>query len=93
MLTQQEVAFKKTASLKGQTLPVLIDRPAGRDLEDGYVARATSQAPDIDSITLVHSTAELHPGQLLNVRITGSEGYDLLAELPRQKSRGLPVLK
>jgi ribosomal protein S12 methylthiotransferase len=93
MLTQQKVAFKKMAALKGQTVPVLIDRPAGRDLEDGYVARATSQAPDIDSITLVHTDTELHPGQLLDVRITGSEGYDLLAELPRKKARGLPVLK
>ncbi|HZZ41905.1 MAG TPA: 30S ribosomal protein S12 methylthiotransferase RimO [Tepidisphaeraceae bacterium] len=93
MLTQQKVAFAKTASLRGQTIQVLIDRPAGRDLEDGYVARSTAQAPDIDSTTLVHTNTELHPGQLLDVRITGADGYDLLAELPRKKSRGLTVIK
>jgi ribosomal protein S12 methylthiotransferase len=93
MLAQQEIAFRKTAAMKGKTIQVLVDRPAGRDPEDGYVARSTAQAPDIDSITLVHADAELHPGQLLDVRVTSSEGYDLIAEIPRKKARGLPVVK
>ena len=53
MLAQQEVAFAKAKSMVGQTIEVLIDRPAGRDEEDGYVARSQSQAPDIDSVTFV----------------------------------------
>jgi ribosomal protein S12 methylthiotransferase len=93
MLTQQDVVFKRLKSQRGQTVDLLVDRPAGRDLEDGYVARSTAQAPEIDSVTLLHSPTELHPGQLLTARITGSDGYDLTAEPLRSKSRGLTVIK
>src|SRR3982751_5689862 len=37
MLAQQEVAFEKAKSMVGKSIDVLIDRPAGRDAEDGYV--------------------------------------------------------
>ena len=91
MLTQQEVAFARARQMVGQTIEVLIDRPAGRDAEDGYVARSAAQAPDIDSVTYV-TGPELHPGQLVNVKVTGFEAYDLVAEVPRPKRRGLTVL-
>src|SRR5947207_11784277 len=40
MLAQQQVAFAKAKSMKGKTIEVLVDRPAGRDAaEDGWVAR------------------------------------------------------
>jgi ribosomal protein S12 methylthiotransferase len=74
MLAQQDVAFAKAAAMAGSTVQVLIDRTAGAD----FIARHAGQAPDIDSITHV-SGRGLHPGQLLNVKITGSRGYDLLA--------------
>lgn len=92
MLAQQEVAFKKAGSLRDQTIEVLVDRPAGRDEEDGWVARHAGQAPDIDSNTLVHAEG-LHPGQLAQVKVVGASGYDLYAELPKKKSRGLKVIK
>ncbi len=44
MLAQQEVAFAKAKSMKGKTIEVLIDRPAGRDAEDGFVARSAAGA-------------------------------------------------
>src|SRR5687768_5337924 len=69
MLAQQEVAFAKSAKKVGETIQVLMDRPAGRDEEDGYVARSQSQAPDIDSVTFVHGRG-LHPGQILDVKVT-----------------------
>jgi hypothetical protein len=59
----------------GQTAEVPIDRPAGRDEEDGYVARTSAQAPDIDSVTFVQGP-NLHPGQLVNVKITDYPNYD-----------------
>jgi ribosomal protein S12 methylthiotransferase len=92
MLAQQKVAFSKVAGMKGQTVEVLIDRPAGRDAEDGFVGRTKSQAPEIDSTTLVHGT-DLHPGQMASVKVTGAEGYDLVAEVPMKRSRGLKVLR
>jgi ribosomal protein S12 methylthiotransferase len=94
MLAQQEVAFAKAKRTVGQTVEVLIDRPAGRDEEDGYVARTQAQAPDIDSVTFVHGNGtELHPGQVLSVKVKDFQAYDLVAEVPRKRSRSLAVVK
>src|SRR5947207_2325729 len=79
MLAQQQVAFAKAKSMIGKTIEVLIDRPAGRDEEDGYVARSQSQAPDIDSVIFV-SGENLHAGQLVTVKVTDYQNYDLVAE-------------
>jgi ribosomal protein S12 methylthiotransferase len=91
MLTQQEVAFAKSKSRVGQTMQVLIDRPAGRDAEDGFVARHQGQAPDIDSCVFLHGD-DLHTGQLVNARITDFQAYDLVAEIATKKSRSLKVI-
>lgn len=92
MLAQQEVAFAKAKSMVGQTVEVLIDRPAGRDKEDGWVARTAGQAPDIDSVTYLYASTELHTGQLVNAKVTDFQGYDLVAELPKKRARALSVL-
>ena len=93
MLAQQDVAFAKAKSMVGKPIEVLIDRPAGRDEEDGYVARSQAQAPDIDSCVFVNGNGtEPHPGQLMNVRVTDYQNYDLVAEVPRKKSRSLKVV-
>ena len=92
MLAQQQVAFAKAGAQVGKTIEVLIDRAAGRDAADGFVARNQSQAPDIDSATFVHGS-DLHPGQLVNVKVTDYQGYDLVAQVPAKRSRGLSVLK
>lgn len=91
MLAQQQVAFARAKKMKGQKLEVLIDRPAGRDAEDGYVGRSQSQAPEIDSVTFI-AAADLHPGQTVQAKITGADGYDLLAELSQKKSKSLKVI-
>jgi ribosomal protein S12 methylthiotransferase len=91
MLTQQQVAFAKARREVGQTIEVLIDRPAGRDQEDGWVARSQSQAPDIDSVTFVRD-CQLHAGQLAHVTVTGHQDYDLIAEIAKQKRQRLTVL-
>jgi len=91
MSVQQQIAFAKAEAQVGQSVQVLIDRQAGRDVSDGWVARMASQAPDIDSITLVQET-KLHAGQLLDVQITEARGYDLIAKIPRKRSRSLSVV-
>ena len=78
-------------TMVGKTIEVLIDRPAGRDEVDGFVARSQSQAPDIDSVVLV-SGGDLHPGQILSVLVKDYQAYDLVAELPRRPNRKLDVL-
>jgi len=92
MLAQQEVAFAKARAQVGRTIEVLIDRPAGRDPEDGFVGRTQSQAPDIDSVVFVRNE-KLHPGQFVNVKVTDFQAYDLVGELVRKRSRALAVLK
>ncbi|MGH7213917.1 MAG: 30S ribosomal protein S12 methylthiotransferase RimO [Tepidisphaeraceae bacterium] len=91
MLAQQDVAFARSKSMVGKTIDVLIDRPAGRDEEDGWVARSQFQAPDIDSVVFMHGKG-LHAGQLVQARITDFQAYDLVAELPRTKARSLKVV-
>ena len=52
------------------------------------------QAYDIDSVTFVGSHgAELHPGQMIGVKVTDFQAYDLVAEVPRKRSRSLAVVK
>ncbi len=91
MKAQQKVAFARARTMHGKTIEVLVDKPAGRDDEDGWVSRSQSQAPEIDSHVLVHA-AKLHAGRLLDVRVTGAEGYDLLAEPAARKGRSLKVV-
>jgi ribosomal protein S12 methylthiotransferase len=92
MLTQQRIAFAKAQATVGQTIEVMIDRPAERSApESRFVARSQSQAPDIDSCVYVRGKS-LHPGRILNVAVTDSRGYDLVAQVPKATSTRLPVL-
>lgn len=89
MLAQQRIAFERARRMKGRQLEVLIDQPTE---EAGvWVGRSQSQAPEIDSTVLVRA-ARLHAGQFLTVRITGSDGYDLLALPMAKRGRPLPLL-
>ena len=95
MLAQQEVAFAKSRSMIGELVEVLIDRagvPASAGMSSACVARHQGQAPDIDSVVHV-SGRELHAGQLVNVRVTDYQAYDLVARAPARKSRSLRVLR
>jgi ribosomal protein S12 methylthiotransferase len=92
MLAQQEVVFARNKKRLGETLEVMIERPAGRDIEDGYVARHAGQAPDIDSVVFVTSRDPLHPGQIASVKVTDFQAYDLVGQVPQPKSRKLPVM-
>lgn len=78
MLAQQEIAFDNARRALGRTVEVLIDArdgPSGRRA----TARTAGQAPEIDSTVLLHGD-DLRPGMFVKARITGFEGYDLVAE-------------
>jgi ribosomal protein S12 methylthiotransferase len=83
MLVQQKVAFAKAKKMIGQQIKLLIDRRAGRDIEDGWIARSTSQAPEIDSVTYVtdNPAANLRPGMLIDATISDYQAYDLIATI------------
>jgi len=76
MQAAAEVAHERTRRCVGRTLTVLVDGP---DAEGNLVARHGGQAPEVDSaVRLPAGTAET--GEFFTVRVTGADGYDLLAE-------------
>jgi ribosomal protein S12 methylthiotransferase len=87
MMAQQRIAFAKACQKIRQTAEVLIDRAA--DKKGKWIGRTSGQAPEIDSVTFV-SGPDLHAGKLLSTKVCGSDGYDLVAEIP--KSRSLKVV-
>ncbi len=44
-----------------------------------YRGRCYHQAPQVDSITYVHSREKLAPGELIRCTIVDADGYDLIA--------------
>ena len=78
MLIQQEIAFEKADEKVGMTVPVIIE---GR-LDDGaLVGRTYMDAPDVDGYVFIDSDKDLMSGTIMNVRITGSNEYDLIGEV------------
>ena len=75
MRLQREIAAELGKSQVGRTQRVLVDEPG--------VARGQADAPDIDGRVYLPITAPV--GEFTEVRITGSEEYDLLA-LPSGQS-------
>jgi ribosomal protein S12 methylthiotransferase len=72
MALQREIAIAAGSAQVGRTLRVLVDAPG--------VARGEADAPDIDG--RIHVPQDLAVGEFADVRITGAEGYDLLAGVP-----------
>ncbi|MCB1280590.1 MAG: radical SAM protein, partial [Salinibacterium sp.] len=92
MALQQALAFEQAEFLadqfdpedpadSGLRLDVLIESAAGVS-EDGtpvYKGRAYFQAPQIDSVVLVHSLEKLPIGDFTRCAVVDSDGYDLIA--------------
>lgn len=81
MELQQGIAFEKAEEQIGRRLRVLITAydPGAKH----YIARSYMDAPEIDSFVYVNagSRRNLLAGDMRQVRITGSRGYDLIGEL------------
>jgi ribosomal protein S12 methylthiotransferase len=75
---QSHLIQKKQQALVGSKIIVMVDGCSAQE-NKLLLARSTMQAPEVDGyIRLHHETAK--PGDFLSVRITGFDGYDLLAE-------------
>lgn len=70
MKLQQRIAREISEAQVGKTLRALVDQP--------LVARAAVDAPDIDGRILLSRPAPV--GEFVDVRITGTQVYDLLGE-------------
>ncbi len=73
MALQQEIAFEIAAGKKGSVMRVIID---GED-EDYYIGRSEFDSPEVDCNVLVEKGTQLEYGNIYNIEITGSCGFDL----------------
>jgi len=105
MLAQQGIAFENAKFVAEQhsQFDVLIESAAATDgvatpgvAEAGrlYTGRCYHQAPQVDSLTYVHSARELAPGELVRCTIVDTDGYDLIARPTEELERtvALPVM-
>ena len=76
MAHQQAISTERLALKVGKELDVLIDEVD----EDGAVGRSSADAPEIDGSVFVDSAAPLKPGDIVRVRVTDSDEYDLWAD-------------
>jgi ribosomal protein S12 methylthiotransferase len=77
MEAQQQVAFEWGQRQVGKELEVLIDGP-DPEVPNHALARSYADAPDIDGLVRVKGK-KLHAGDLLRVKVTAADGYDLVA--------------
>jgi ribosomal protein S12 methylthiotransferase len=78
---QQRIVLSRNRGRRGEVVPVMVDGPSPEsDLV--WQGRLAGQAPDIDSIVVLDDAdpSALVPGQVIQARISGASGYDLVAQ-------------
>lgn len=89
MLAQQEIAFHAAGEQVGTTLETVIEgrlpgkAPDGRDV---YAGRTYRDIPDVDSNIFVATRRDLLSGEFVDVKVTGTDGYDLTGEIDYHES-------
>ncbi len=82
MAIQRKIARARNRGLVGREVPVLVE---GRSQETDLLweARMSTQAPEIDGVTLVNDFegAEPRPGEIRQLRITEAHDYDVVGTL------------
>ena len=74
---QQEISAEIEAEKVGKVMKVIIDRKEG----DYFIGRTEFCSPEVDPEVLITTDDELEIGEFYNVKITGSEEFDLYAEV------------
>lgn len=77
MRRQMDISLEKNREKIGTTLEVLVEE---KDFDGSYLGRSRYDAPEIDNQVLFTSERELHPGDLVTVKITDAFDYDLSGE-------------
>ena len=80
MELQYQILLEKHRQYIGKEITVQVDGIA-EDNNDLWVCRSTGEAPEIDPVILVFTQDRLIPGQLLTVKITHLQDYDLIGEI------------
>lgn len=77
MKIQRRISLALNAERVGRTMRVIIDSREG----DYWVGRSQYDSPEVDEEILITSPHELTLGQMVDVRITDCEEYDLYGEV------------
>ncbi len=77
MAIQQEIAAEIGAAKIGQTLKVVIDRLEG----EYFIGRTEFDSPEVDGEVLISADQKLSIGNFYQVKITGSDDFDLYGEV------------
>ena len=82
MALQRKIARARNRSLVGAEVPVLVEGPSA-ETDLLWEARMSTQAPDIDGVTLINDFegAEPRPGEIRRLRITEAHDYDVVGTL------------
>jgi len=81
MELQRGISFDKNVDLVGTKATVLVDQVVAGDSDYSAVGRTAAQALDVDGVTHIRAPAELHAGDMTEVRIVDALDYDLVAEV------------
>ncbi|WP_392562207.1 30S ribosomal protein S12 methylthiotransferase RimO [Orbus sturtevantii] len=73
MQLQQAISTEKLANKIGKTLPILIDEVD----EEGAIGRSMADAPEIDGVVYLNEEFSVTAGDIVNVKISHSDEYDL----------------
>jgi len=77
MAHQQAISAARLEQKIGKTIAVLIDEVD----EEGPIGRSMADAPEIDGNVYIDTDQPLNPGDIIMVRVTDADEYDLWAEL------------
>jgi ribosomal protein S12 methylthiotransferase len=77
MQQQQEIAFALNRAMVNKTVPVLVEKKAGKNTWEG---RTAGDAPDIDTLITLHGN-HVQVGDVARARVTGFNVYDLIGDL------------
>ncbi len=80
MSLQMDIAFEKAAERKGEKTKILVEEQ-GPERKGYWTGRSMHEAPEVDPVIFVHRSEKGNPrDDIVEVKITGSEGYDCIAE-------------
>ncbi|MEH6501759.1 MAG: 30S ribosomal protein S12 methylthiotransferase RimO [Pseudoalteromonas distincta] len=76
MAHQQVISSARLQQKIGSVIQVVIDEVD----EDGPIGRSMADAPEIDGNVYIDTEQDLQPGDMITVRVTDADEYDLWAE-------------
>jgi ribosomal protein S12 methylthiotransferase len=77
MATQQKISARRLKRKIGKTIDVLVDESTAK----AVVGRSKADAPEIDGVVKIKAGRPVRVGEVVRVKITGSDAYDLRGNL------------